>query len=69
MDGPSGSFPQDDGVLFYFFLQILSQTCLWLAELLGLGLSKYEPVRWNSEKSKNLKKIHSIALGELLLEI
>ena len=36
---------------------------------LRLDFSKYELLRCNSEKSKNLKKIHSIALGELLLEI
>ena len=36
---------------------------------LRLDFSNYELMRCNSKKSKNLKKIHSIALGELLLKI
>ena len=41
----------------------------FVASIADLGSNKYEPVKCNCEKLKNLKKIHSIALGELLLEI
>ena len=55
--------------LFAVFTFTIKTFIVLKSKHLRLDFSKYELLRCNGEKSKNLKKIHSIALGELLLEI
>ena len=39
---------------------------MWYYDTLRADLSKYRPEVYKSEKSKILKKIHKVAIGQLL---